>query len=85
MGEDDHAGMAVAEVLDIGGREPLMHFARTFPGDDLDVVIFAVLRARYWSGIMSTRLTPSDSDDCVALDEVQQISDSAFTAAEVLT
>ena len=32
-----------------------------------------------------TRLTPSDSTTAVALPEVQQMSDSAFTAAEVLT
>ena len=45
----------------------------------------AMLRARYWSGIMMTRSTPRDSTTFTALPEVQQMSDSAFTATEVLT
>ncbi len=32
-----------------------------------------------------TRSTPNDSTTATALAEVQQMSDSAFTAAEVLT
>ena len=41
--------------------------------------------ARYSSGIMITRLAPSDSTTRTALEEVQQMSDLAFTSAEVLT
>src|SRR6476646_1298801 len=41
--------------------------------------------ARYSSGIMMTRGTPNDSTTRAALDEVQQMSDSAFTSADVLT
>ena len=45
----------------------------------------AMLRARYSSGSMMTLGTPSPSTIFLALPEVQQISLSAFTAAEVLT
>ena len=45
----------------------------------------AMLRARYSSGSMITRGAPSASTIFLALPEVQQMSDSAFTAAEVLT
>src|SRR6185437_3379251 len=45
----------------------------------------ATLRARYSSGIMITRGTPSDSTTVFALDDVQQMSEAAFTAADVLT
>ena len=45
----------------------------------------AMLRARYSSGIMMTFGTPSASTIFLALPEVQQMSLSAFTAAEVLT
>src|SRR3954470_2293186 len=45
----------------------------------------ATFRARYSSGSMMTRDTPRDAMTFAALPEVQQISDSAFTAAEVFT
>ncbi len=45
----------------------------------------AVLRARYSSGSMITLGAPSASMIFLALPEVQHTSDSAFTAAEVLT
>jgi hypothetical protein len=48
-------------------------------------VCAAVLRARYSSGSMITRGTPSASMIFFAFAEVQQMSDSALTAAEVLT
>ena len=41
--------------------------------------------ARYSSGISSTRGAPRLSTTFTAFDEVQQMSHSAFTAAEVLT
>ena len=41
--------------------------------------------ARNWSGIMMTSSTPRLSMIFTALPEVQQMSDSAFTAADVLT
>ena len=47
-------------------------------------VCAAMFCARYSSGSMITRATPSDSTTFSALLEVQQISDSAFTADEVL-
>ncbi len=49
------------------------------------LVCAAMLRARYSSGIMMTLGTPSPSTIFLALPEVQQMSLSAFTAAEVLT
>jgi len=49
------------------------------------LVCAAVFLARYSSGSMITRGTPSPSMIFLALLEVQQTSDSAFTAAEVLT
>ena len=48
-------------------------------------VCAAMFCARYSSGSMITRSTPSDSTTLSALPEVQQMSDSAFTADEVLT
>jgi hypothetical protein len=45
----------------------------------------AMFCAKYSSGIMMTRGTPNDSITRRALPEVQQMSLSAFTAAEVLT
>src|SRR5580765_2912372 len=45
----------------------------------------ATLLAIYSSGSMITRGTPSDSTTALALPEVQQMSDSALTAADVLT
>src|SRR5216683_1569080 len=47
------------------------------------LVCAAVLRARYSSGSIMTRGTPSASMIFLALPEVQQTSDSAFTAADV--
>ena len=51
----------------------------------LTSVSAAMFCARYSSGSMITRSTPSDSTTALALPEVQQMSDSAFTAADVLT
>src|SRR5260370_15521407 len=51
----------------------------------LTPVSAATFSARYSSGNMITSGTPSDSTTRLALPEVQQISDSAFTAAEVFT
>ena len=45
----------------------------------------ATLRARYSSGSMITVSDAERFDDPVALPEVQQMSDSAFTAADELT
>src|SRR5699024_12200034 len=45
----------------------------------------AIFFAKYSSGIMITFSTPSDSITFTALPEVQQISLSAFTAADVFT
>src|SRR5262249_14809041 len=45
----------------------------------------ATFCARYSSGSMITRSVPSDSTIFLALADVQQMSDSAFTAADVLT
>ena len=35
MGENDNAGAVLAEGADVGGREPLVDFAVTLPGNDL--------------------------------------------------
>ena len=48
-------------------------------------VCAAMFCARYSSGSMITASVPSDSMTLRALPEVQQMSDSAFTAADVLT
>ena len=48
-------------------------------------VSLATFCARYSSGSMITSGTPSDSTTARALPDVQQTSDSAFTAAEVFT
>ena len=55
------------------------------PGDDLDAGLRGDVRARYSSGSMITRGDAERFHDLLALPEVQQMSDSAFTAAEVLT
>src|SRR4051794_34991206 len=49
------------------------------------LVSLATFWARYSSGIISTRGTRKDSTTFLALPEVQQISEAALTAAEVLT
>jgi len=55
----------------------------------LTLVCLATFWARNSSGIMMTEETPHwaamDSTTSTALEEVQQMSDSAFTSAEVLT
>ena len=48
-------------------------------------VFEATYFARYWSGRKITVGAPRLSTTCTALDEVQQMSTSAFTSAEVLT
>ena len=48
-------------------------------------VLFCTLRARNSSGIISTSGTPRLSTTRTALPDVQQMSLSAFTAAEVFT
>src|ERR1700748_341062 len=49
------------------------------------LVCDATYFARYWSGTKITVGTLRLSTTCTALDEVQQMSTSAFTSAEVLT
>src|SRR5271166_6385676 len=49
------------------------------------LVCAATFLARYSSGVMTTRGTPSDSTTLTAFAEVQQMSEAAFTAADVLT
>ena len=85
MREHDHAGVLFAEQAYLGGSEALMDFAMASPGDDLDAVSAATFCARYSSGSMITRSTPSNSTIFFALPDVQQMSNSAFTAADVLT
>src|SRR6266700_1613476 len=55
----------------------------------LTAVCLATFCARYSSGIMITVSTPHsaamNSTTSTALDDVQQMSDSAFTSADVLT
>src|SRR5262245_40232553 len=51
----------------------------------LTFVSLATFCAKYSSGNMMTSGTPNDSTIFTALPEVQQISDSAFTAADVFT
>ena len=55
------------------------------PGDDPTPVCAAMFCARYSSGSMMTLSAPRLSTTLRALPEVQQMSDSAFTAAEVFT
>ena len=49
------------------------------------LVCEATYFARYWSGRKITLSAPRLSTTCSAFDEVQQMSLSAFTSAEVLT
>ena len=49
------------------------------------LVLVCTYFARYSSGMSSTRGAPRLSTIFTAFDDVQQISHSAFTAAEVLT
>ncbi|ESY90031.1 hypothetical protein X741_28720 [Mesorhizobium sp. LNHC229A00] len=51
----------------------------TVPGDDLDRSLCRDVPGQVFIS------TPSDSTTAKALPEVQQMSDSAFTAADVLT
>ena len=85
MGEDDDARMVLTKLAHLLRREALMHFAMPLPGEHLNIRLGGDVLARYSSGNMMTRLTPESLDDRLALPEVQQMSDSAFTAAEVLT
>ena len=49
------------------------------------LVCEATYFARYWSGTKITLSTPRLSTTCKAFDDVQVMSLSAFTSAEVLT
>ena len=79
-------GWVSRNCADIGRREALMHLAMAFPGDDLDVglggdILRQIFVRQHDDRSDAERLSTTLS----ALPEVQQISDSAFTAAEVLT
>src|SRR5690606_3509471 len=58
---------------------------RPFQAMILTLVCLAMFLARYSSGMHSTRSVPNDSTTLSAFDEVQQMSLSAFTSADVLT
>ena len=77
--------MGFSQFADVGGGEPLMDLAAATPGDDLDLGCAATFLARNSSGIMMTRGAPSDLTTFTALADVQQMSEAAFTSAEVLT
>ena len=85
MGEHDAPRMGFSQFADVGGGEPLMHLAAATPGDDLDLGLRRNVPGKNSSGIMMTRGAPSDSTTFTALADVQQMSEAAFTAAEVLT
>ena len=85
MRQDGHAGMVFAQLPDVGGVNSSCTSQWPFQAMIFTLVCAAMFCARYSSGSMMTRSTPSDSTTLSALPEVQQMSDSAFTAAEVLT
>ena len=62
-----------------------MDDARAFPEDHFDIGLGGDPTPEYWSGVKMTLSTPSDSTTATALLEVQVMSDSALTSAEVLT
>ena len=86
MGEHDGVRMRLAQFADIGGGELLMHHAAPAPRDNLDLglggdILGEVLVRNHDDALGA----PSDSTTFTALAEVQQMSDAAFTAADVLT
>ena len=63
-----------------------MHLAGAVPGDDLDLGLARDIAGQKSSGSKITRVGAARlSTTFTALDEVQQMSTSAFTSAEVLT
>ena len=78
-------GIVLAIAQQFLAGEALMHFAGAVPGDDLHLGLAGDIGARNWSGSMITVGASRLSTTCTALDEVQQMSTSAFTSAEVLT
>ena len=85
MGEHDDAGMVLAQLADVVGGEALVHLAMALPGDDLDLGLGGDVLRQIFVRQHDDALDAERLDDLGALPEVQQMSDSAFTAAEVLT
>ena len=85
MGEHHHAGILGAQLADLAAVKRSCTSQRPAQAMIFTSVCAATFCARYSSGSMITRSTPSDSTTLRALPEVQQMSDSAFTAADVLT
>ena len=82
---DSRAGCSLASSIT---PEDVIAMRAQYPGVPVITffcVFLAVLRARYWSGIMITVSPATPLTISAAFDEVQQTSVTAFTAAEVLT
>ncbi len=85
MRENDDAGVRIAQLADVFGREELVHFAAALPGDDFDVRVRCDIACEIFVGKQDHAVDARDSTTSMALDDVQQISLSAFTSAVVLT
>ena len=83
--DDLHAGVALAIGAELLAGEALMHLAMALPGDDLDLGLGLHPFGEIFVGDHDHPRRPSDSTTRTAFEEVQQMSDSAFTSAEVLT
>ena len=85
MRDDLHrrVGLAIGSQLVAG--EALMHLAGALPGDDLHLGLRGDVFRQILVGQEDHASAPRLSTTSTAFDEVQQMSTSAFTSAEVLT
>jgi hypothetical protein len=85
MRQDNDAGVLIADRTDFGRSEALVHLAMAGPADDLDACVGRDVLCEVFVGQHDHSVDVEDWMTFRALLEVQQMSDSAFTAAEVLT
>ena len=79
-------GMVGAIAAQLLAREALVHHAAAFPEDHLDAGLRSDPAPEVLVGQEDDACrAPSDSTTATALPDVQQMSDSAFTSADVLT
>jgi len=85
MGKDGDARIILTQSSDFGGCEAFMHLAMARPGDDFHMRLGGDILRQVFVRQHDDFGNAQGFDDLLALPEVQQMSDSAFTAAEELT
>ena len=85
MGDDLQCRVALAVAAQLVGGEALVHLAGALPGDDLHLGLRGDVFREILVGQEDHRVGAEALDHLMAFDEVQQMSTSAFTSADVLT